>query len=332
MAKGAVQNGDDRGIWHRHNYPPPPNLLPLPGRKVRVAMAVFDLLTLRLLLTIKETGSVAKAAEKAHLTPSAVSKRILELERTIGVALLERRAHGSELTAAGVVAAVRAADVLSNLHLLRIDLAEFVSGAAGVVRVASNTSGIAGGLPADIAAFRRTFPKVEIVLTEMTSAHVLDVVAAGQADIGVASAKWMTADLRCVAYRSTPLVLAVPPDHALANRERIHYDETRKFAHIGHPPDSALGALIPKGPHNESGVFSSVTSFAAMLALVCAGIGVAVIPLTFVLANAVDGLRLISLDDAWARFDLALISDAANIPSPAAAALYRFLAESKPPV
>ena len=64
-------------------------------------MRDLDLTTLRLFVSVCETRNIARAAEQASLVGSAISKRIAQLEDTVGVKLLQRRKHGVEPTAAG---------------------------------------------------------------------------------------------------------------------------------------------------------------------------------------------------------------------------------------
>src|SRR3546814_12914690 len=122
----------------------------------------IDLLTLQLVLAIDATGSVARAADSMHLTASAVSKRVLELEEQLGVALLERQPSGARLNQAGAALARRAQAVLRELHGLPDDMADFVSGTAGSIRVASNTSRLACGLADPRAPFNPPYPDITV--------------------------------------------------------------------------------------------------------------------------------------------------------------------------
>ena len=61
----------------------------------------LDLTSLRVFLAVVEARSMAHAAEREHITPPAVSKRITELESDLGVILFERQRTGIRTTAAG---------------------------------------------------------------------------------------------------------------------------------------------------------------------------------------------------------------------------------------
>lgn len=290
----------------------------------------FDLLTLQLLRQVGETGSVARAAETLHLTASAGSKRILELESQLGVTLLARRPDGARLTTAGSLAVARAEQVLAELQALRDELAPYVSGHAGSICVASNTSGLCAGFAEQVAAFSVQYPQIRISVMEATSAAVVDAVLSGAADIGVASGSAPARGLSSYAYAKTPLVLAVPTGHPLAARAHVAYAQTLAYPHISRAPGSALAhfpetppALAEDGP--MPGVTTSVTSFPAVFALVAAGLGVAVIPLAPVATQAPQDIVLVPLSDAWADFELRLLVDPAAAPSPAVSSLLSWL-------
>ena len=290
----------------------------------------FDLLTLQLLRQVGETGSVARAAETLHLTASAGSKRILELESQLGVTLLARRPDGARLTAAGSLAVARAEQVLAELHALRGELAPYVSGHAGNLCVASNTSGLCAKLAVQLAGFSAQYPQIRISVMEATSAAVVDAVTSGTADIGVASSSAPSRGLSCHSYTKTPLVLAVPEGHPLAGRAHVAYAETLVYPHISRAPGSALAHFpeTPPAPADDGlppGITTSVTSFPAVFALVAAGLGVAVIPLAPVITQAPQDIVLVPLSDAWADFELRLLVDPGAAPSPAVSLLLSWL-------
>ncbi|HEU0230469.1 MAG TPA: LysR family transcriptional regulator [Burkholderiaceae bacterium] len=61
----------------------------------------YDLVTLDLLVTVAECKNLTRAAQRKHLAPSAVSKRIQEFEERVGAVLLARNSRGVELTPEG---------------------------------------------------------------------------------------------------------------------------------------------------------------------------------------------------------------------------------------
>ena len=296
--------------------------------KIQATMPRFDLFTLQLVLAVKATGSVARAAESMHLTASAVSKRILELEDQLGTAILERHSQGARLNQVGVALSRRAQLILKEFHNLQDDMADFTDGTAGSVRLASNTSGLACGLADQLVYFNRQYPDIRISVREATSIAVVQAVAEGWADIGIASAQTELGALTARPYRSTPLVLAVPKNHPLAGQDAVQYADTLAYPHIGRAADSALGRLAgaPSSALSEDVALDSlVTSFSAVFSLVRAGAGIAVVPLSPTQLITAPDISLVSLKDSWAKFDLCLVCDPGVILSPAASRLLSLL-------
>lgn len=298
-------------------------------KKNRPSSPRFDLYTLQLVLAIQATGSVARAAETMHLTASAVSKRILELEEQLGIAILERHPQGARLNQAGAALTRRARAILRELHGLQDDMADFTEGSAGNVRIASNTSALACGLADQLVTFTEHYPQIGVSVREATSAAVVQAVAEGWADLGIASADVKLGALSADPYRETALVLAVPRNHPLATADGVFYEESLAYPHVGRATDSALGQLTGAPPSalpaKDNVLDSLVTSFSAVFSLVRAGAGVAVVPRSPTQLITAADIAIVPLKDAWAHFRLSLIRDPAAVLSPAASRLLKTL-------
>src|SRR5690554_2246544 len=114
----------------------------------------FDLRSMQLLSVIADTGSFLKTADLMNMTPSAVSKRILELESRVNARLAIRTPEGVKLTPAGAAMVRCADDVLSRVSQLSRDIAQTMTGETGEVRVAANTTAFLLGLNAELMQFQ----------------------------------------------------------------------------------------------------------------------------------------------------------------------------------
>ena len=162
----------------------------------------FDLLSLRLFIATAETGAIARAADASNIAPSAVSKRIAQLEQSVGAALFFRRQRGIELTPAGEALARHARSVLRLLERMDGELSEFSSGVRGVVRLSGNPSAVIQFLPEDLDAFIRLHPSVQIKLHEDMSVAILQAVRDGLTDIGIYSGNVPADELETAALPS----------------------------------------------------------------------------------------------------------------------------------
>ena len=266
---------------------------------------LFDPVTLRLFVAVCEERSIAKAAEREAIVPSAVSKRIAAIEREIGAPLLVRGRRGILPTAAGETLLRQARDVLGIMARMSVELGEFATGVQGSVRVAASVSALAEDLPDDIAAFLRAYQSVRVSLDERVSAEIVHNVSQGAADIGVL---WDATDLRGLQqrpYRCDHLQVALHASHPLARRKRLHFVETLDQVSIGVAPggmvDTMLrrqAALLGRTPNQRI----QVSSLEAACRIVAAGLGIAILPHEAVVSHAAQsGLAMVPLADPWAR-------------------------------
>ncbi|MEP4422164.1 MAG: LysR family transcriptional regulator, partial [Nitratireductor sp.] len=91
----------------------------------------YDLVDLRLFVSIAEAGSLTKGAERAHLSVGAASMRVKNLEEALGAALLVRTSQGVSLTPAGEALLTHARRVFRDLERLHGDLQAFSRGLRG---------------------------------------------------------------------------------------------------------------------------------------------------------------------------------------------------------
>lgn len=276
----------------------------------------FDPTSLKLFIAACEEGSIARAAERENMVPSAVSKRIAELEDAVGVPLLYRHQKGIEPTPAGKSLLNHARHVLDELTIMAAELSGFTNGQRGHLRISANRSSIIQFLPQDLSGYRQDHPEIAIDLQEKTSEEAIEAVLTGQADLGIGAGLEAARDkgLLVHAYHKDRLVLLVPVGHALATRPAVRFTDTLAYGHIALHRDSPLyrtleqAALTTRLPINYR---VHVTSFDAVCRMVEADLGVAVIPANAIshrTANEAPGLVGIPLLDDWASRQFNIVS------------------------
>jgi DNA-binding transcriptional LysR family regulator len=280
----------------------------------------FDLQSLRIFLFVAQTGSLTKAAEKSHMTLSALSKRIAELERTVDCALFIRLPRGLELTPAGQELVHHARGVLDTVNRMASDMSDFAIGVRGHVRVWANTSAIIQFLPGDLAAFLRAQPLIRISLEEKLSEEVVAALTSGEADLGIFADNVPSQDVEKFLYRRDRLVVLVPPDHPLASLTEVDFADTLGYDFVGLNQGSSLlqrltdaSAALDKALRLRI----QVSSFDGICRMIEAGLGIGVLPDGAVRAEILGaGLRAIHLTDPWASRTLWLgvKSEAALLP------------------
>ncbi len=275
-------------------------------------MRDLDLKTLRLFVTVCDCRTMARAAEQEHIEPSAISKRIAQLEEDLGGELLMRGRRGVQATPAGLALLENARSMLFTMDRIVADAASFSGGIQGHVRLIATASAIAEALLDDIASFMRepANENIKIDIEERFSHDLLRQVRDGNASLGVC---WDSVDFNGLPhrpYRRDRLALAVYAGHSLAGRASIGFEQTLDFEHVGLPPQTAVHTMLQRAAARVGRTVSYrviVSSFDAALRVVAANLGVGVVPLEVGKRSAVGiDIQLIPISDAWAERSFAV--------------------------
>ncbi|CAL8478704.1 MULTISPECIES: LysR family transcriptional regulator [Caballeronia] len=270
-------------------------------------MRDIDLKTLRLFVTVCEHQNIARAAQESHIEPSAISKRIAQLETSLGVPLLSRSRRGVEPTPAGIALLEHARSVLFTMERIANDVAAFGGGLMGRVSICASASAIAEALLDDIASFMRepANQNIKVDVEERLSHDLVRQLREGVASVGVC---WDSVDLRGLqhrAYRHDRLALAVPADHPFAGRPSVSFEESLDFEHVGLPPATAVHTMLQRAAAQAGKTMSYrviVSSFDAAFRVVAAGLGISVVPMEVAgTYRQALGVEAVPLSDAFAK-------------------------------
>jgi DNA-binding transcriptional LysR family regulator len=281
----------------------------------------IDLTSLQLFVAVCELGSIGRAAEREFIAASAISKRLSDLEATLGIALLYRHARGVDLTPAGESLLHHARSMLYSLEKMQGELSEYADGVRGHVRVHANISAIVQFLPEDLGAFARAHEAIKIDLEEHLSSEVVRAVQEGAADLGICNVPAGANDLQTLPYREDRLALIVPAGHALSAHPAIDFIATLDHDHVGLHTNSSIyvamhQAALAAGRSVKLRIH--VTGLDAMCRMIDNGLGLGVMPQrAFELMRGGIGRRLVSipLTDAWARREIRLVArDFSTLP------------------
>lgn len=266
-------------------------------------MPRIDPVSIQLFLAAAREGSIKRAAETEHIAQSALSRRIAELERTLGVALLVRSPSGVVLTEAGVRAREFGSKLNADIAAFAREVRDLGDQVAGTVRLSASPSAIIGFLPERLHVFHKRYPRVDVALYERSTAETIRACQDDRADVGVGVASRTSAGLETWPFASDPLNVVVPGGHELARRRRVRYAEVLGYPLVVVQPGGALDqdlreqAANLRLPIHQS---VAVSSFEAGCRMVEAGLGIAVLPASASAAYA--GTRRfvrIPLDEPW---------------------------------
>lgn len=282
----------------------------------------LDLTTLQLFVAVCERGSIGKAAELEFMAPSAVSKRLSDLESTVATPLLLRHARGVTPTPAGQSLLHHARSVLFSLDQMQSELSEYADGVRGHVRVHANISATVQFLPEDLGSFIRAHDAIKIDLEERLSTEVLRAVQEGAADLGICHAgnDERAHDLQALPYRQDRLVLVVPARHPLAAAsDAIAFADSLDWDHVGlHANSSIYRAMHIAATASGRNIRLRirVTGLDAMCRMIHNGLGIGLMPhRAFELMRGVGELQVVELTDAWAIRHIDLVArDFSSLP------------------
>ena len=291
----------------------------------------LDLKTLRLFAAICEEGTLNGAARRAAIAPSAVSKRLAELEGALGCALLTREPRGMRPTPAGETLLHHTRRMLASAEQISLELAEHARGVRGFVRVLANLSAIVQFLPEDLQAFLVVQPGIRVDLEERPSGGVVAGVEEGAADLGLCAGGTDARSLRSYPYRRDRLVLVMPAGHPLAQRDAVAFAETLAHDHVGMHRESSIYMTLRDEARRLGQPLRlriHVPSFDAICRMAQAGMGLGVVPAhVHALLGPQMHLVAVPLTDAWSHRTLSLVVRPGALP-PAAGLLLEHLRTS----
>jgi DNA-binding transcriptional LysR family regulator len=279
----------------------------------------LDLTSLQLFVAVCELGSIGKAAEREFIAPSALSKRLSDLEAALGSALLHRHSRGVDLTPAGQSLLHHARSVLFSLERMQSELGEYADGQRGQVRIHASISATVQFLPEDLGAFVRSHQGIKIDLEEHLSTEVLRAVQEGVADVGICNTADGVGELQTLPYRQDQLVLIVPTGHVLAAQKSVAFEETLAFDHVGLHSNSSIYVTMRQAAAALGQTIKlriQVTGLDAMGRMIHNGLGIGVMPLrAFTLMHSAGDLTAVALTDAWATRHIELVArDFSTLP------------------
>lgn len=292
-------------------------------------MNTHDIKTLSLFVACCELKSLSKAAAELNMAPSAASRRIRLLEESAKVPLLSRRPHGVEPTAAGLTVLHYARDVLHLTYQTAGLVTEHLSGLRGYVRISSASAVMLGGLASDLSAFAMQHPEIKVDLEQRATPGALDSLITKRVDIGAVVAGVQIGDLETFPYGGDRLCVAVHQGHPLAERRRLKFADIVSHDLITFDSGTALRRLLANqaqllGTHLK--VRMQLTSFDIMGLMASKGLGIGILPDNAVAPVAKAwALRLIELDEPWAKRRFELCVRSAQALDPAASRLLSFL-------
>ncbi|MFD7445087.1 LysR family transcriptional regulator [Streptomyces sp. NPDC059909] len=279
---------------------------------------------LRVLRAVAATGSFSAAARELGCTQPAVSQQMKALETSAGTPLLIRTGREMRLTQAGEVLVRHAAGILAGLTAAEEEVAAIAGLRAGRVRLVSFPSGSSTLVPTALAALRAAHPGTRVSLVEAEPPRSEEMLREGDCDValafryGPAGAEWE--DLVVRPLLSDRLVGLVPEGHRLADAGAVSIADLADEPWIAGCPRCRrqLVAVCEESGFTPRIDFAT-DDYPAVVGLVGAGLGVAVLPELALESVLPKGARTVTVEPSVQREIVALtLPDLAQVPAVAA--------------
>jgi len=199
----------------------------------------LELRHLRSLRAIQQSGNLARAAERLHVTQSALSHQLKDLEHRLGVALLVRRTRPVRFTTAGLRVLALGREILPRVQQTERELKRLAAGQTGRLHIAIECHSCFQWLMPALDAFREHWPEVELDLTQAHSFDPLPALRSGRVDLVITSDPQADPALVFHPLFSYESLLAVAASHVLAKQEYVSPADLADETLITYPVDPA---------------------------------------------------------------------------------------------
>ena len=236
---------------------------------------------LRAFVFVGELGSFTRAAQSMHLTQSALSLLVRELESAMSTRLFDRTTRSVSLTAVGREFFASAQRILADLEHAVGNVDSLLAKERGRVVIAAPLVLSSTLLPPILAAFRAAFPGIDLVLNDSLPVQVLPQVRSGTADLGIGTFAQTEEGLQRVLLFKEAMVAVFPASHRLARARRCTWQDLAREPVLALRRGSVFRDLAEAGfvaaglvlkPAFEADYVGSLMGMAD------AGLGVAIVP------------------------------------------------------
>ncbi|TFW32443.1 LysR family transcriptional regulator [Massilia horti] len=250
----------------------------------------IDLKQLKYFLAVAEEKSFSRAAERLHISQPPLSQQIMKLESELGVRLFARTTRSFELTVAGKALMAEAAELLAKMRMTIDTIRQIDRGEVGRLRVGIVGSAMWGPIPGLLEQFQSQFPRVTWTLHELGPNDQYEALRGKQIDVGFWREPRLDRDeLKFVGLRQDlcfreNFCVAMHEQHPLAKQKQIELidiaNEPMLTLHLDQSaePRYLIQCCVNAGFHPT--IFQQATEPQTLLAMVGAGLGVALMPQT----------------------------------------------------
>jgi DNA-binding transcriptional LysR family regulator len=209
-----------------------------------VSLERLDFDNLQLFKDIAQLRSFSRAAVQHHISQSAASQHVQELERRLDIILLDRSTRPLTVTEAGKLYLDFCREVLRRSEDFEAALDRLKEQAHGTVRVAAIYSVGLSEMSDLEREFSQRFPRGHLQVEYLRPEKIYEAVGGDRADLGLVSYPEPTRDITVLPWREEEMVLAVSPSHPLAQANMVHPHDLNGLDFVGFDEDLPIQKAI----------------------------------------------------------------------------------------
>ena len=288
---------------------------------------IHELRHIRAFLKIAETRNFTRAANDLHVSQSALTVQVQQLEESLGVRLFDRNKRGVTLTAAGK-------DVFGPLQRLFNDARTIVehardlsSASTGFVSIAALPTVCAGPLPELVRSFLNNYPGIRVQISDVIAERVREAVLKREVDFGIGTLHGPDAELRATPLFQDRLVVFTPSGHPLSEKHTVTLREASAHGLILPGRASSVREAIEAIAHRERLLLDiryETNFMPTALAFVRANLGIAILPESAAGTDASEFMT-VAFNNRFANRQIELLQRRDATLSPASESLVRYL-------
>src|SRR4029077_8584451 len=207
---------------------------------------VLEIRHLRSLIALAETGTVSRAADRVHLTQSALSHQLRALESHYGAAVVKRHGQSVKLTESGARLVALARSVMGEVHSAERDLARLAKTPARTLRIALECHTCFDWLMPIMDVFRKEWPEVELDLVSGFHPNPVDMLTEGKTDLVIGSEKNPRRGIVFHPLFRFEVLAVLPTDHPLREKRYLSACDFAEETLITYPVPEERIDLIPR--------------------------------------------------------------------------------------
>ncbi|MCC7237778.1 MAG: LysR family transcriptional regulator [Bryobacterales bacterium] len=257
----------------------------------------MDFHHIRLFRDLAHERSISKGAENNGISQSAASQHLQELERTLGVILVDRSTRPLQLTEAGRIYFDFCQDILHRKDEFDSSIERLKERVEGQVRVASIYSVGLSEMSRLEKEFGERFPGAELVVTYLRPEKIYEAILADRADLGLVSYPSETREISATPWRQERMVVAVAPQHPLAQKVWLQPSDLAGADFVGFDEDLPIAAHVKQYLDDASVTVNVVMRFdniQMMKEAVALNEGISILPVR-ILRQEVEQGRLVAI-------------------------------------